>query len=431
MPRISPLTKLHESFVIAENERRAGSVAGAARRTADSAAGAASDRARIEAVATASNRADVEWIPFGPDDAPGDGPVCRIVAGYGTPEAEYAAIRRSAGVRDAGERGVLRLRGRDRAAFLQRMLTQDLAPLAKAACVESFWLNRKGRIDADLLLVETGAETLVDLDVHAAVPTRESLDRFLFGEEAAIEHATESISRLSLHGPRAAEALEGAGLAAISRLSPGGAAVDSGGAAVAAERSGDAAIGIVGARRDQCGVPGFELFVPIDRVESLWSELVAAAARPIGWDAYNIARIEGGTPLFRVDFGTDSLPHETGVLDSRVSFRKGCYLGQEIVARMHSLGAPKQVVVRFRAAGARLPVAGAPLSRPGEELASPVGVVTSSTISPLLGGAAIGFATVRSAVSDAGRRLVVHAQGEPVEIEVLGPPASFLSAAGA
>lgn len=402
MPRVSPLVELHEAFIRAENDRRAEAVAKAAR-----GAGAAVE-------------VELEWLPFGPDhEAPG-APACMIIAGFGSMEAEYAAIRRGAGLRDANERATLRVRGSERSGFLQRMLTQDLTRLRGPGCAEAFWLNRKGRIDADLLLVETGAELLIDVDVHAAGPTRESLDRFLFNEDATIEDATDEFVRLSLHGPGATKALEQAGLTAIASRSPGGAAVVIDGAAR----------GSVGARRDQCATAGFEIFVPLEHSSAVWSAL-ASTARPIGWDAFNMARIEGGTPLFRVDFGTDSLPHETGVLASHVSFTKGCYLGQEIVARMQSLGAPKQQVVRFRSAPGRLPIAGAPLTRPGESLATPIGAVTSSIASPMLGGAAIGFATVRSAVADAGRRLVVHAEGEPLELEVLGAPAPFIAAARA
>ncbi len=406
MPRRSPFEELHEAFVSAENARRAGAVAGASRPAATEPGSAAA--------ATAARRAEVEWIPFGPDlpagAAAGADASCRIVAGFGAVEAEYAAIRRGAAMRDAAERSTLRVRGRDRLDFLQRMLTQDLAPLARPGCRESFWLNRKGRIDADLLVVETGDQVILDLDVHAADPARESLGRFLFAEDAAIDDATGDVARISLHGPGAGAALERAGLGALSALPEGGAgAVD----------------GVVAARRDQCGAPGYELFVPVAAAQDAWRAL-AAAARPIGWDAYNIARIEGGTPLFRVDFGPESLPHETGVVAARVSFRKGCYLGQEIVARMESLGAPKQVVVGFRCRGPSLPVAGAAIGRPGEALSTPVGAVTSSTASPMLGGAGIGFATVRSAVADAGRRLVAHADGAEIELEVAGPPRAFL-----
>lgn len=422
MPRRSPLADLHEAYGRAEIERRAERVRAASR---GDAAGAA----------VAASGAGVEWIAFGPGpsepggaaspggettslDAAADprpGEACRIVACFGAMEPEYAAIRRGAAIIDSCQHGTIRITGAQRLDFLQRMLTQDLRPLRGGGCASSFRLNRKGRIDADLLVVQTLEETLLDTDVFASGPTRESLDRFLFGEDVVIEDATESTARLSLHGPDAASVLAGAGMGAAAALAPGGAAVE--------RLEGDARC--VVARQDRCGVPGYELFVPVEAAAPLWLRL-AERARPAGWEAFNMARIEGGTPLFRVDFGPESLPHETGVMASRVSFRKGCYLGQEIVARMESLGAPKQQVVSFRCAAAGLPIAGAQLRRPGEPMATPVGVVTSSTLSPMLGGAGIGFATVRSAFASPGTRLAVHAEGKALEVEVLGPPAGVL-----
>src|SRR5439155_17574914 len=118
-------------------------------------------------------------------------------------------------------------------------------------------------------------------------------------------------------------------------------------------------------------------------------------ARRIGWHAYNIARIEAGWPIFNIDFGPDSLPHETGVLEDRVSFKKGCYLGQEVVARMQSLGHPKQRLVGLKAkewttSGGEegVPEEGTRVyaQARGQEGGQPpevVGAVTSSAASPM------------------------------------------------
>ena len=125
------------------------------------------------------------------------------------------------------------------------------------------------------------------------------------------------------------------------------------------------------------------------------------------------SRIEAGTPLFHVDFGSDNLPHETGILDARVSFRKGCYPGQEVVARMQSLGKPKQVLVALRIAEDALPTAGSPVFERGAdgEAGSPVGTVTSSTLAPMLGAASVAFAMVRTAHAQPGTVLSVPAEG--------------------
>lgn len=110
-----------------------------------------------------------------------------------------------------------------------------------------------------------------------------------------------------------------------------------------------------------------------------------------------------------MDFGREALPHETGVLSRRVSFRKGCYLGQEVVARMESLGKPKRRLVALRMEQDRLPVSGAEVALEGGEV---VGSVTSSSPAPMLGSACVAFAMVRLSASEAGSRLRVAAEGD-------------------
>ena len=175
-------------------------------------------------------------------------------------------------------------------------------------------------------------------------------------------------------------------------------------------------------RRDQCGSPGVEIFLPRDAAARAWDALVSQhdaqdggrrRARPAGWHAYNIARIEAGTPLHHIDFGPENLPHESGILQARTSFKKGCYLGQEVVARMESLGKPKQRLVALKMSEDALPTAGSPVfERAADgEPGNPVGAVTSSTLAPMLGAASVAFAMVRTAHAEPGTQLVVPAEG--------------------
>jgi folate-binding protein YgfZ len=195
------------------------------------------------------------------------------------------------------------------------------------------------------------------------------------------------------------------------------------------------------ARRDQCGSPGVEILLPRDAAARAWDALVSQhdaadggkrRARPAGWHAYNIARIEAGTPLQHVDFGSDNLPHETGILAQRVSFKKGCYLGQEVVARMESLGKPKQRLVAMRIAEDALPVAGSPVFERGAdgEPGNPVGTITSSTISPMLGASCVAFAMVKTAHAEPGTVLTVPAEGSRATATVQ-PSLRFLPQGGA
>lgn len=167
--------------------------------------------------------------------------------------------------------------------------------------------------------------------------------------------------RFSLHGPTGPALIAAAG--AHKAGSPIADLADT--AACVYEIAGAT---VIITRADTTGVAGLELAMPAESAQVVWDRLTEVGQipsdsdihdlpdtpaakiklRPAGWLAYNTARIEAGTPLFLIDFDTESLPGETGLLDSRVSFTKGCYLGQEIVARMFNLGAPKRRIVALK-----------------------------------------------------------------------------------
>lgn len=312
----------------------------------------------------------------------------------------------------------------------------------------SFWLTRKGRIDADLRLCELGvggaasdpsperagplaAEMLIDVDIHAAARAAITLGEFVFGEDVSIADVSEQLHRIELHGPAATAVLSRAAATAghdtagaLKSLRPG--------VALVVSVSGHS---MLVERQDSTGEPGLCIAMPVRAAQVVWDALRGAGAVAAGWHAFNIARIEAGWPLYYIDFGPDSLPAETGVLEDRVSFKKGCYLGQEVVARMHSLGHPKQRLVglRVRSAsggdvGDRQPQTGARVLLAGTDEA--VGAITSSTVSPRLGSACICFAMMKFKHSESGMSLCVEASGgagELLEARV-EPALAFVSA---
>lgn len=309
-----------------------------------------------------------------------------VVECYVPVELEYAALRKACVVLDHPQRAVVEVTGSDRLDFLDRMFTQRVRDLKPGEGRWSFWLNRKGRIDADVRVLALPDRVLLDTDAHAAPRLLATLGAYLITEDAALADRTMNLHRLALHGPRAPAVLD------VART--GWAHPDQ----------------IIADRDDRAGVPGLELTLPTERAAEVYESLLAAGARPAGWHAFNIARIEAGTALYYLDFGPDSLPHETGVLRERVDFRKGCYLGQEIVARMESRGPAKQRLVAIRLAddaGDAQPTTGAAvLAEQGDEQ---VGAVTSSTVSPMLGGVPVCFAMVRAAHTQPGVGLRVRA----------------------
>ncbi len=372
----------------------------------------------------APQRFEVNYLPYGPQGE--SGASCEIVSSYGPVELEYASIRRDCGLFDASHRALIQLSGSERLDFLDRMLTQKIADLAPGSVTRSFWLNRKGRIVADLLVANLEDRTILEMDVHAAEATFTSLDAFLFTEDVEMKPLQDSHVELQLHGPQA--------LVVLAELVETGDPPGPQGASLVTMRGHE----VVLIRTDETGEPGLDLICERSAAVDVWNHLLSWTApgnkrgiRPIGWEAYNVGRVEGGTPLFNIDFGSDSLPHETGVVEERVHFSKGCYLGQELVARMHNLGQPKQILRAVDFDNDRLPVSGTQVfaSLPGADgtpqMGPEVGMITSSTISPLLGAVPIAFAMLRYDYAEESSQLYVAAEGQP-GLATVRPGLSFL-----
>lgn len=366
-----------------------------------------------------------------------------IVSTFGEPQAEYAAIRNRVGLIDLPQRSVIELTGRDRHAFLNNLITAELVDKSsKTPAVAGRWryaflLNLKGRVVADLNVIELGDRTLIETDARLVPMLVGLLDRYLFAEQVKLRSLAGEAYEIALHGPSSEAVLRAEG-------------VDD--AIAAGEVKVVSIIGVLVTiwRDDVCGVPGLNLIVPADRVVDLWQHLVARhgqetaigkrTLRPVGWAAFNATRIEAGRPLFGIDFelappsmpgkkaeATDDaeprpvgvLPAETSLLDRAVSFTKGCYLGQEVVARMHARGQVARKLVGLRMNDDALPIAGSQVFDAQQNV---VGVVTSSTMSPILSDAAIALALVRKPHFDTGASVFVPAEGAVRQATVTALP---------
>jgi folate-binding protein YgfZ len=388
---------------------------------------------RVSPLRNLHQQAEASLVTYG--DAAAD---VRLVETFGELELEYAALRKHSILVDQPHRAVIEASGSDRLDFLNRMVTQELKGLSPYQVRKSFWLNRKGRIDADLRIIELPGRTLLDMDVHALNRTMDGLSAFIITEDVVLKDASETLHRLALHGPTSVALLQ-----AVSKP------IEDGPPLADLRRGQATTISIAGAtvvvdRDDSVGEVGLELTLPADAALPAYTQLIEAGQehdgngsggadsvaarirlRPAGWHAFNIARIEAGTPLFNIDFGPTSLPHETGIIRERVSFTKGCYLGQEVVARMESRGHSKGriVALRFRDTRSpdghtRLPIAGAHVWSAAAPDADPVGSITSSTLSPMLGAEPIAFAMVKHDFLAPGTELLVLADDQRIPATV-------------
>jgi aminomethyltransferase len=336
-----------------------------------------------------------------------------IVSTFGQPQAEYAAIHKSAALLDEPQRGILELTGADRLSFLNNLLTNQTwdkatkSGLTAGQGVYAFFLNGKGRIVADAYVIERGDRTWLDMDARQVGPVLRAFDKFLFREQVKMTSRVGSLHTLALHGRGAAKVLEEAGGAALMELPQVGSA---------AVRMLDTDVVIW--RDDPCAAPGFHLIVESSAVERVWTGLLSRfyendppgrrRLRPGGWAAFNAARIEGGRPIFGIDFDETVLPAETGQFERAVSISKGCYLGQEIVARMHARGMVARQIVGLRMNEDALPVAGTLIY---DDQENQVGGVTSSTLSPVLSNACICLGFVKRPFIPPGTVVRIPAEG--------------------
>jgi folate-binding protein YgfZ len=358
-------------------------------------------------------QAEAAFLPYGND--------VQIVESYGEVEAEYAAIRKGAALMDAPHRAVAILTGKDRLSFLHNKITNDTNKLAAGQGCYAYLLNLKGRIVMDMNILQTEEATLVDLDVRLAPQFLETMEKYVFAEDVRLLDGSGQLGRLTLIGPQA--------LTLLSKV-----VTDSQGLDTLSEplrhtqrQIGRATVTIF--RNDLCGEEQYEMIVPRDQMMTLWQILHEAGnghdgapednpgsihLRAIGWSAFNTARIEAGSPFYGIDITENYLPMETGHWYLRaVSVTKGCYLGQEIVARMHAHQTVARLLVGLRMQGDRLPVAGTEIFEPRTENGpgQQVGMITSSCFSPMLGNVPVAMGYVKKAFSTAGREVETLAEG--------------------
>ncbi len=370
-----------------------------------------------------------------------------IVSTFGDPQAEYAAIRTSAGLIDLPQRGVLELTGRDRLSFLNNLLTNQTwdktrkADMPPGSGVYAFFLNLKGRVAADLNVLNLDDRTLLETDARLVEPIKLAFDKYLFAEQVKMAGQGGLLHEFALHGPSAAAVLADAGAAGLDHV-----------VELGCERVRLYAFDVTIWRDDSCGVPGYHVLAEPVAARLIWSNLLASFGpgaapdcrrlRPVGWAAFNAGRIEAGRPLLGIDYEAvpiataypakrqreqeegegnfpGILPAETGLLARAVSFTKGCYLGQEIVARMYARGQVAKQIVGLRLDDDSLPMAG---SQVYDDASNGVGVITSSTISPSLDGRAICLALVKKTFVAPGSVVTVPAEGKMQRATVVPLP---------
>ncbi len=315
------------------------------------------------------------------------------------PPADYVALTTGGGLLDRSERGKLALTGADIRTFLHGQVTQDITGLTPGHGAYAALLTNKGKMLADLRVLDTGSELLLDTERAGLQELFNTIRRFSIGYDVEMHKRTLQSGLLSLIGPRSDGILR-ASLAAETEL-PGTTEHDH----VSAQ------VGHVTVRLIRTDL-GLDLLMDADDLTAVRSDLMDAGALPVSELAADTVRIESGRPRYGIDLDDTVIPQEAGLNARAVSFTKGCYVGQETVARLYYKGKPNREL-RGLSSDTRL-APGTELSYEGRVVAT----VTSAAESPRFGPIALAFVRREAAV---GARLE---SGEGVVAEVVALPFS-------
>ena len=281
-------------------------------------------------------------------------------------DAQYRELREGCGLLDRSGRGKLAVLGAEGAEYLQGQLTSDVEGLEPGAGSYSALLDRKGHMQADLRVLRiSGQEVSLDTEATALPAVLRHLRMYSVGREVEVAEL-EDRAILSLLGPASSE------VCGIARAGP----YDHREATVA---------GI--ACRAVTTEAGLDLLCDAGDAARLRAALLEAGAAEVSAEAAEIARVEAGVPRFGAEMTKETLPAEAGIVERAVSFTKGCYIGQETVARLHYKGRPNRHL-RGLSFSSVVPQ-GEPLLLGEKE----VGTVGTACVSPVFGP--IGLAIVR------------------------------------
>jgi tRNA-modifying protein YgfZ len=283
-----------------------------------------------------------------------------------TTQSDYRTLTEACGVLDRSERGKLALRGAEAKSFLQGQVSNDVEALTAGSGCYAAFLTPKGKMLGDLRILDAGDELLLDTERLTLQALFNMIRRFSIGYQVELEKRTLESGLLSLIGP---EAVRVAGVGSLADIEHTHAMISLAG---------------VPARAIRTDV-GVDLLCSSGDTAALLAAVSAEGAVPVSEEAVECLRVEHGRPRYGIDLDDTVIPQEAGLNARAVSFTKGCYVGQETVARLHYRGKPNRHLRGLRLSDE--------VGR-GEEIefeGRTVGRVTSTAVSPRLGRIALGF----------------------------------------
>jgi len=250
-----------------------------------------------------------------------------VPASYGDILFEYAAVREgSVGLIDLSPRGRIQVSGSEAIPFLNGLITNDMKTLEENHWMPAAFPNVQGRLIASIRVVRSKDGFLIDTEAATHERVLKTVEHFTLAGDFRVTDLTNETALVSLQGRQAAKMVQSVFGKAVPEMPRTGAAE---------LKWRESEITLI--RASHTAEDGFDLIVNSDQAEQLWKALVNAGARPLGFDALELLRIEAGLPRYTVDMDEATVVTEAN-LDDAVSYTKGCYLGQEIIARIKYRG---------------------------------------------------------------------------------------------
>lgn len=322
----------------------------------------------------------------------------------GESAAEYSAATESVALFDLSDRTTIEIRGSDRQTFLNNFVTNDVKRLSPGEGCEAFLTNIKGRILSHVMISATDDALWLDSDPGTGGFIVGHLDKYIITEDVEITDRSSDFSPFLLTGPDAESWLKShvSGFTAppLWGQAPGSVA----------------GIEVMIRRAAFTAPPGFEIIPSAGDAAAFRQAMTDAGVPLAGSDVFEVLRIEAGFPRYGVDISEDNIAQEAGRTTQAISFTKGCYLGQEPIARLDALGHTNRELRRLQFTAGPAPEAGTPVQTPTGD---PAGHITSAATNPATGRAIALAMLKRNALAP---ETELRAGG--IEAKVLQPTAS-------
>jgi folate-binding protein YgfZ len=297
-----------------------------------------------------------------------------VVNHYGDPMAEHRAVASGVGLIDRYYRTKLKVTGPDAVPFLNGQITNDAAKLEVGWGIYSVAVDRKGKVLGDPFVYRFPDSLLVDVEPAATEAMVASWNHHIIADDVRIEDLTGDMNTLSLVGPRGHDVLAAACDGGLPEVAP----LQFVGVQIAGEQ-------LVCVRSDFAGVDSYDLFLWTQSLIPVWTRLMKLPKNvrpmPFGDAALTTLMVEAGQPRFGRDLTDRNLPQEAGIEERAISYAKGCYIGQEVICRVHNFGHVTRSLTGLLVGGEGLPAPTEKILADGTE----VGWITQAVDSPSLG----------------------------------------------